>query len=108
MDLKQFGLLFMNVCFLCEQSELKTILDLGLSPVANNLEREQSISSNNEVHLTFEDMVKAIQNDLADDVVTNGNVPMFTSPYETPKAHKAMGQTAIPEKAARVLLNGYP
>jgi len=34
----------MNVCFLCEQSELKTILDLGLSPVANNLEREQSIS----------------------------------------------------------------
>ena len=41
---KLFGLLFMNVCFLCEQSELKTILDLGLSPVANNLEREQSIS----------------------------------------------------------------
>ena len=34
----------MSICFLCGQNELKTILDLGLSPIANNLEKDQAIS----------------------------------------------------------------
>lgn len=61
-------------------------------------------SSSTESMSTCEEMIQSIRNNLANDIVTNGNIQMFTSPYETPEAHKATGQTAIPEKERYVSL----
>jgi selenocysteine lyase/cysteine desulfurase len=47
---------------------------------------------------SLEGNLRSIRSHLANDIITNGCVPLFTSPYETPEAHSATGQTAIPEK----------
>ncbi len=44
-----------------------------------------------------QEIIRSIRNSLADDVVTNGKVPMFTSPFETREAQNSTGQTHIPE-----------
>lgn len=47
---------------------------------------------------SLEGNLRSLRSHLANDIVTNGDIPFFTSPYETPKAHSASGQTGIPEK----------
>ena len=60
-------------------------------------EEKKDDSSSPSAEMTCEEMIKSIRNTLADNIVTNGNIPMFTSPYQTPEAHNATGQAAIPE-----------
>jgi selenocysteine lyase/cysteine desulfurase len=61
-------------------------------------EEKKDDESSPSAEMSSEDIIKSIRNSLANDIVTNEVVPMFTSPYETPEAHKAEGQSAIPDK----------
>jgi hypothetical protein len=47
--------------------------------------------------LTTEENINLIRLSLANDVVTNNGITMFTSPFETPEARNSTGQTNIPE-----------
>jgi len=46
---------------------------------------------------TVDDITDLIRSSLANDTVTNGDVQLFTSPFETPTARYSTGQTNIPE-----------
>jgi selenocysteine lyase/cysteine desulfurase len=46
---------------------------------------------------TFEEIINSIRDEIANDIVSNGNVQMFTSPFETAATHASVGQTNIPE-----------
>ncbi len=61
-------------------------------------ECSQSAVASSSTTTTCEEMIRSIRNNLSSNIVMNGNIQMFTSPYETPEAQKAMGQTSIPEK----------
>ena len=97
------------------KSQSKVIMDLecgtSLAELEYTSEKQQNerkseekghgkvgASSSTEISLSAEEKIQNMRNSLANDIVRNGDVPMFTSPYETPEAQKAMGQTAIPEK----------
>lgn len=67
-------------------------------------EKKDESSPSSSAEMSCEEMIKSIRNTLANDIVTNGNIPMFTSPYQTPEAHNAMGQAAIPENERYVSL----
>jgi len=67
-------------------------------------EKKDDASPRSAAEMSSGEMIQSIRNALADDIVTNGGVPMFTSPYETPEAHNAMGINSIPEKERYVSL----
>ena len=47
--------------------------------------------------LSTSEKIDFVRSSLSKNVVTNGSVSMFTSPFETEKAHNSTGSTDIPE-----------
>jgi len=63
-------------------------------------ERQQQETLNNSqlpTSASCEEMINSIRDEIANDIVSNGNVQMFSSPFETAATHASVGQTNIPE-----------
>ncbi len=67
------------------------------STTTNPSSTKQVTDASQTEKLSTSEKIDLIRSNISNDIVTNGSVSMFTSPFETEKAHNSTGQTDIPE-----------